>query len=62
MIKKYDENGFNDLDFFKIFFFFMILKKLKPLFIVKKKLKKLKLICIFYLRVFCDLFYLIFFR
>ena len=38
----------------------MNLKKLKHLLIVKKKIKKLKLICIFYLRVFCDLSYLIF--
>ena len=37
----------------------MNLKNLKHLLIVKKKILKLKLICIFYLRVFCDLFYLI---
>ena len=37
MIKKYDENDFNDLDFFKYSFFFMNLKTIKTFINCEKK-------------------------
>lgn len=46
MIKKYEENDFNDSDFFK-YFFFTNLRQLTRLLNMKNIFKKLKITCIF---------------
>ena len=61
MIKKYEEDDFIDLDFLKYSFFYD-LKKLTRLLNMKIIFKKLKIICIFCLRVFHNLFYLTFLK